>query len=249
MTDLSAIQDDPLVRSILDMSETMDDVEVASLRGMVSNVVQALAPSGELPASEKERHHFRRATAILAAIQRHPDMPANGVTYRGRPEFMTDELLTALREEAGELRRTRALQQNGHLIVVGGESADRFALGDDLRSLVERTSGSVEPTGVASYLYYDVPGSHLAAHVDTDIFSINVNLKLAHDNPMSPPSHLYVFHNDGRTREAIDHQPGEMVITYGDSIVHGRTPVADDETVTLLTVGFQPERWFVPGER
>jgi hypothetical protein len=42
----------------------------------------------------------------------------------------------------------------------------------------------------------------------------------------------------GRT-ECIDLQPGDMLLFYGGSVVHGRTPVAREEAVVVLTAGFR----------
>jgi hypothetical protein len=47
------------------------------------------------------------------------------------------------------------------------------------------------------------------------------------------------FLADGRT-ECVDLQPGEMLLFYGGCVVHGRTPVAREEAVVVLTVGFRP---------
>ena len=35
-------------------------------------------------------------------------------------------------------------------------------------------------------------------------------------------------------------KPGEIMITYGDSIVHGRSQLSVNESIGILTIGFTP---------
>jgi hypothetical protein len=40
--------------------------------------------------------------------------------------------------------------------------------------------------------------------------------------------------------QRVDLQPGEILLFYGGSVVHARTPVAQEEAVAVLTAGFRP---------
>jgi hypothetical protein len=229
--------------ALLSLSRDLPDVELTTLRGILSNVAQSLCPDGRFPEDARARQRFRSALKVLGSVQRHPRMTPNGIVYRGRPDFMTDELLARIQHEARAEVRPRAIWQRGHMLGVGGPLADTIANGPELRALVERTAGPVEATGVASYLFYEEEGAGLQAHVDTCVFSINVNIVLRHESAGRLASHLFVFSVDGKTREEILLEPGETIITFGDSIVHGRAPLAASEVVNNLTIGFQPAFW------
>jgi hypothetical protein len=139
--------------------------------------------------------------------------------------------------------RPRAIWQRGHMLGVGGTLGDRVATGEPLRALVEQCAGPVEATGVASYLFYEDAGSGITAHVDSDIFSINVNIVLRHDDAGRRETVFFLFHTDGKTREEIVLEPGDVIVTFGDSVLHGRSPLAAGEVMTNLTIGFQPASW------
>lgn len=232
-----------LESALLGLSTRMTPVQVASLRGMLSNVVQTLCPEGRFPEDPQQRMRFRNVLKVLGTIQGHARMTPNGVCYRGRPDFMTDDYLAAIQREAAEVVRPRALWQRGHMLGLGGPLADELARSTVLRDLVEEHAGPVVTTEIASYLFYDEEGAGLRAHVDTDVFSLNVNIMLRHDAEKAQKSHLFIFSVDGKTREEVLLSPGEIIITFGDSIVHGRAPLAAGETVSILTIGFQPAVW------
>ncbi len=170
-------------------------------------------------------------------------MTHNGIVYRGRPDFVTDELIAALLAEAREQVRPRAIWQRGHMLGVGGPLGDQIATGEALHALVERHAGPVDATGVASYLFYEEEGAGIPAHIDSDVFSINVNLILHREHTGVQTSRFFLFHTDGRTREEMLLEPGEMVITFGDSVLHGRTLLSEGEVINNYTVGFQPASW------
>lgn len=231
-----------LVNAVVEYSNEIDGVDLACLRGIISNVVQRLCPDGEFPSDPKEKIQFQQAIRMLAPMQGHKNMNANGVCYYDRPSFMSNEYLSILRRESEEIRE-RAIKQRGHYVGVGGHHGDILANSSHLKKIVESAAGPVKPTGVVSYMYYEDEDACLNAHVDTDVFSININIMLQHTDTGTKNSHLYIFTTDGESKEVIQHIPGEMVITYGDSIVHGRAPLASGENVTLLTMGFQPALW------
>jgi hypothetical protein len=170
-------------------------------------------------------------------------MTRNGVLYRGRPDFVTDELLHALRVEARDDVRPRAIWQRGHMLGVGGPLGDALATGPELRALVEEHAGGVDATGIASFLFYEEAGAGIAAHVDTDVFSINVNLILRREDQGVRTSRFFLFDIDGSAREDILLEEGDVCITFGDSVLHGRTPLAPGEVINNLTIGFQPSSW------
>jgi hypothetical protein len=231
-----------MIDAVLDLSHRMRPLERDSLRSIIGDVVQRLSPDGQWPRDPQELRHFRNALQMLSRMQQHEKMTSNGVVYCGRPDFMTDELLAALRRESREVVRPRAFAQPGHLLGVGAPLADEFARSKPLVDLVRRHAGPVEPTGVASFMFYEVEGAGVSTHVDTEVFSLNANLMLRHDYS-GEPSYFYTFSTDGLTLERFVLEPGEMIISFGDSIAHGRSLLGPGEVVNNLTIGFQPDHW------
>lgn len=229
---------------LLSTAATMDTTEKTALATILCSVAQRLCPHGEFPADPAELQYFRDVLHVLARLQNHPRMTPNGVCYFGRPGFMTDDFLEALRKEAVEQVRPKAIAQPGHLIGDCGDLALALANGPELKRIVEQCAGPVDATGVVSYMFYEGEGTGIPAHVDTDVFSLNVNINLFHTREGGPrQSQLFIFKSDGSVKETYFFQPGEMMITFGDSIVHGRSPLVAGESITNLTIGFQPAAW------
>jgi hypothetical protein len=241
---VTEVKADTIAQQLLSSASSMDDAERSAFGALLCGVAQSLSPTGDFPTNPSELQYFRDVLYVLARLQNHPRMTPNGICYFGRPSFMTDELLAALRTESIEKVRPNAIWQPGHYIGACGEIALALANGEDLKMIVENHCGPVDATGVISYMFYDEEGAGIAAHVDTDIFSLNVNINLFHTCTNGQrQSKLFIFHSDGQQREEYLLEPGQMMITFGDSIVHGRTPLVEGEFITNLTIGFQPAAW------
>jgi len=164
-------------------------------------------------------------------------IPFNGVAYFGRPSWVTDDLLGRLQEEA-QKRRMQPLDRTDHFLGCGGALADQTSTSTTLCDFVAQHVGPCQPTGIASYIYYDKPGLGIRPHVDTDVFSVNVMLMLKHQHSdLGEQSATVIFPSDGCTqyyRLAI----GEVMVMYGSSVIHARTLLAEAEQVHLLTFGF-----------
>ncbi|HMI83262.1 MAG TPA: hypothetical protein VK550_04160 [Polyangiaceae bacterium] len=233
---------DGTVDMLLTFADSLSTEERTALRSLMCVITQQVCPAGEFPSDPVQLARFRQALMVLGTIQRHPRMTSNGVIYRGRPAFLTDDFLTALQREANEEVRPRAIWQRGHMLGVSGTLADKLAMSPEMQTLIEQASGPINATGVASYLFYEVEGAGVSAHVDTEVFSINVSIMLRHEG-IHRRSRLFIFNMDGMQREDIELVPGEMIVTFGDSIVHGRSPLAAGELVNIVTFGYQPANW------
>jgi hypothetical protein len=164
-------------------------------------------------------------------------IPINGLVYKGKPSWVTNELLQELQNEAFA-RREKPLDRIDHFLGCGGKCADNLAISTEIISFVSKYSGSVKPTGIASYLYYDKPGLGIRPHVDTDVFSINLMLMLKHEyNPDSDSSATLVFPSNGNT-ESYRLGVGEVMIMFGGAVIHSRSIIGSGENVHLLTIGF-----------
>jgi len=164
-----------------------------------------------------------------------------GLQYKGRPEFLTDELFDELLAESAG-KRDVAIPFDEHYLGAGGRVADQVSTSSELAALVESVVPGAETTGIASYLYYKDAGQGIDPHIDTDIFSLNVLMMLEHRLPADgvTPSALHMHYPDGSS-ERVQLRPGEVVIFLAGTQAHSRTRIATDESVSILTFGFMPK--------
>lgn len=182
---------------------------------------------------------LRATVGCLTRLQPHgARVPSTGILWYGRASWMTDSMLDELRAEA-ESQRPSAILYGRQYLAYGGPQANTLAMSANLVALAEQYAGKVRPTGVASYLYYDAEGLGIDPHVDTDVFALNALIMLRHDVVSTRNSCLSLYPPGGSTVK-LDLAPGEMVLLFADSVVHGRDSVTAGETVHVLTVGMRP---------
>jgi len=208
-------------------------------------LLMGLAASGLSPSFDNTKspdgniRAFEVVSHCLTSFQPYKDrMTKNGIAWRGRPDFMTDELLASLQKEADETRKV-AYAYDNHYVGPGAPIANALALSAELKGLVRLHAGNVQSTGIASYLYYEREGQGIPPHIDTDIFSLNVLLMLKHRGGGARRSCLVVFPSHDYS-ERIDLELGEIVILFAGSVTHAREYMAADEEVGILTFGFHP---------
>jgi hypothetical protein len=172
-----------------------------------------------------------------------------GIQYRGRPPFLTDDLLSALQAEAAMVGPS-APPFDEHYLGCGGPVANQLANSSALADLVTSVVPKAVTTGIASYLFYRDVGQGIIPHIDTDIFSLNVLMMLAHEIPagLAEPSALHMHFADG-TKQRLQLSPGEVVIFLAGTQAHSRTPIQENERVTILTLGFMPAGVYVEDYR
>jgi hypothetical protein len=222
---------------LADLHSSLNPAEQANLKLILGLSAGHLVPERD-PGSVNGRVAVSEALELLCPYE--VDDP-RGAQYRGRPELVTDELLGSLIAEAQEVGAT-AVPFDEHYLGCGGPIADRLATSPELTALVRSVVPGAEPTGIASYLFYKDAGQGIIPHIDTDIFSLNVLLMLAHETPADPvtTSALYMHYPDG-SDERFQLTPGEVVIFLAGTQAHSRTPIAEGERVTILTFGFMPQ--------
>lgn len=164
----------------------------------------------------------------------------HGVQYRGRPDFLTDDLLARLQQDAREIA-PKAVAFDEHYLGYGSATADWLSTSPELADFVSTIVPASLPTGVASLLYYRDAGQGIVPHVDTDIFSLNILLMLDHQYPegLEEPSALQMHYADGEV-ERVQLSAGELVIFLAGTQAHSRSPIVEGENVTILTFGFMP---------
>ncbi|CAL9571721.1 hypothetical protein SUDANB95_04808 [Actinosynnema sp. ALI-1.44] len=165
--------------------------------------------------------------------------PADGYFYRGRPDWLTDDVLKGLVDEAAALRPGAVLLHRQHHAPCG-PVASAFADSADLHALIREHAGPAAPAGRANYLYYDDPGQGIDPHIDHGDFQLNVLLTLDHQAENRSRSHLVLFPHGPEKPLRIDQRPGELVLFWATAVVHARTNVGPGEQVRNIGIGYQP---------
>lgn len=222
---------------LANLHRTLTAAEQANLKLILGLSAGHLVPAKD-PGSQDGRTAVAEALELLCPYE--VDDP-RGVQFRGRPEFLTDELLASLIAESEQVGAT-AVPFDEHYLGCGGPIADKLARSAELAELVTSLVPRAESTGIASYLFYRDEGQGIIPHIDTDIFSLNVLMMLAHEIPPGTPSPsaLYMHFPDG-TEERLQLTSGEVVIFLAGTQAHSRTAITRDERVTILTFGFMPQ--------
>lgn len=226
-----------VAQRLASLHRSLTPAEQANLKLILGLSAGRLVPD-KTPTSENGR---RAVTEALEQLCPYDVADPRGVQYRGHPEFLTDDLLEALISESVTVGAS-AVPFDEHYLGCGGPVADKVATSPELAELVARVVPKAVSTGIASYLFYRDAGQGIIPHIDTDIFSLNVLLMLAHQIPdgLAEPSALYMHFADA-TEQRLQLTPGEVVIFLAGTQAHSRTVIAPGERVTILTFGFMPE--------
>lgn len=221
-----------------ELARTMTPAERACFKVLLGTAAAELMREGLVPEEGVKARALATSVASIKCMQPHwHRVPQNGVVYRGRPEFVTDSLLSDLKAESDALRDS-AVRFHDHLVVSGAPRAREVGFSPELGNLLSSLAGPVQPTSKANYLYYDEPGLGIDPHVDNEEFSLNAILMLRHDY-VADPSALVLFPLRSPS-EKVYLRPGEMIVMFADSIVHARERVAVNERVSIVAFGFSP---------
>jgi hypothetical protein len=168
-----------------------------------------------------------------------PDLLA-GVYYHGRPSWMTDDLLAALRSEAA-VQRPDAVLTKRQFHVAAGPCGSGLARLPEMLSLIAGHAVPVTASGAAaSYLYYERPGDGIDPHLDLDEFDLNTLVLIAHSWQAEAASRLVIFPHGPERRQEFLLAPGELVLFRATGVIHGRSAVAENEMVCTLGIGYKP---------
>lgn len=238
---IDRVDDSILIEKLVEFVSGAETPDFFLIKDLLSTAVSALPVDGTLPSTRAHFHAFRVIQRCLFELRRpaRPALRKNGIIWRGRPRFMTDDLLHALLAEAASLRPGASRQRWGQFTCSKTKVAQRLSEKLEVRSMIRDLVGDIEDLSTAIYLYYDEPGAHVRPHLDGDEFGINMNLMLHHSGGTPATSDLVVYPADGFP-ERIRMAPGELVLMYADCVVHTRSPVSTGEIVQNLAMGFQP---------
>jgi hypothetical protein len=220
------------------LAHTMSDAERATYKLLLGMAAGGLARKRHSAQSETENAAFLTTIRSISRLQPHRHrVPPNGVVYRGRPDFVTDELLGDLQDESARLRQT-AVRFDDHFVVSGAPLAHEVAFSPQLNGLISAHADYVSPTAQANYLYYDDFGLGIDPHIDNESFALNAILMLQHTYEGRPSA--LVLYPPHSVPERILLSAGEMLVLYADSIVHERERVAQNECISIVAFGFYP---------
>lgn len=219
----------------LPASEAESEIAQILLGLAASNLVRG---SGRLSASTDALEAYTVAMEGLRLLQPHRErIPLDGKVWCGSPTFFTGDTLGELQADAAEARQ-RAVELKWRSLAHAGRTATQLAQSPPLLDLVQTHVGKCAPTGRAAYVYFDAPGQGLYPHVDTSKYALTALFVVRHDHRDAPQSTHLHYRADGGA-ERVDLKPGEMLLFFGGSVVHARTPVAQEEAVAVLTIGFR----------
>jgi hypothetical protein len=227
-----------LAEKLTALSGELDEAERANLKLLLGMAAGGLVANGVVPREGVEALAFDAAISSISRLQPHRHrIPRNGIAFRGRPEFLNDELLGKLQAESAALRPT-AFRFDDHFVVSGAPTARNVAFSRELNDFIAAHADHVTPTAKANYLYYDEVGLGIDPHVDNESFALNAILMLEHVW-QSKRSALVVYPPNNEP-ERLYLAPGEMVVMFADSTVHARERMSEGERVRIVGFGFQP---------
>jgi hypothetical protein len=162
----------------------------------------------------------------------------HGLVWKGRPPWMTDALLVALRDESASFRALATAGPGGlHWFTGAGPLARAWAESAMVRDFVEAKLGEELGPACSNFNYYDRAGDAAYPHVDEPEFGLNVLLMLEHVHDGTPSSALWLY-PVGQDPIRIDLVPGELVVFHARSTVHERSALGDHERVRIVSAGF-----------
>jgi hypothetical protein len=208
----------------------------AWLGAVFSRILDALAPNLSYPETPIDQQAFALVLAILGE-RRNPALLADP-----NPVWLEPSLLAQLQAES---RRWLSVSRDSvmHQVYVRSSTAicESLSLNQGLLRWCEEGLGvRLRPTGRVNYIHYYGDQQRCTIHADNpEHYEYNCLIGLLHEAPeQQPPSVLRIFEPDSITDIQIT--PGSAVIFHSSATPHGRTPLAPQEKISLLSVGFQP---------
>lgn len=229
-----------LGRKLVASAGTDDLATFFEFKELLGIAAGGMPNDGTLPSDPATLGGFRLAQACLFELRRgRKNLREDGILYRGRPDFITDEVLRGLQAEMEAQQPTAMRDRWQQHLAPAGPKVQAIVDHPGLRQLVTELVGPVLPRPDATCLFYDHAGAEIRPHVDVDQFCVNANLMIAQSGETcSSDFVLYPVEGDPQRLRFL---PGELLIFYADCIVHARTPIAEGEKVRAVSIGFRPE--------
>lgn len=199
-----------------------------------SEVLATLAPQCRMP------ERGTPARKALIALEEVLSTRRTITPHRITPEWLSANLVEALRREA-EAHRTTPKVRDSWYNGPPGRIAKKLASTTQLKDWIsERIGRGVQDAINAVYIYYDDVGHHIPLHIDyPEAFEYNLLICLDRRPSGGPSATTTLVVADGEAR-SIDLAPGQALLFHSSYTPHGRTPLADGEAITLISLGFSP---------
>jgi hypothetical protein len=224
-----ALARERLLRRLIELANDPASETAAELEWLFGFAPRALAPDTRAPRNPFLREAWQTVLSFCARIH-------SGRLHKlGRLPFLEEDARVALATEAREIRDASPDTR----YVRPGPKGSALALHPGLMSHLARIFGEpVKPSKAANYIYYTRPDDYLVPHRDVSDFALHVLLMIDRRRPSggAEPSALLVYRPDGEV-ERIHLEPGEAVAMEARWIVHAREPLADGESLALLSIG------------
>ncbi len=217
-----------------------DTAAFFQLKELLGIAAGGIPNNGTLPTEPGLLGGFRLAQAALYELrQGRKNLREDGILYKGRPAFMTDDLLQAMQREMEEQQQTAIRDRWQQFLARSGPVVQSVADHPALRAMIDDLVGPVQQHAEITCLFYDAVGAEIRPHVDVDQFSVNANVLVSHTAASRRESEFVLYPVEGEPRR-LHFEPGELILFYADCIVHARTPIAEGEKVRAVSIGFRP---------
>ncbi len=232
MADLSVQAVATLVEKFDRVASSFSKEELASYKLLLGVAAGGLAPQAAAPLDDEKAQAFGAVLRCLSFI--HP----TGIIWQGRIPSVRDDVLSELQAEA-ESSRVRAERADRYLLSAAGPVALSLGQSQEMKDFVETLPVRIEPSGAASYIYYEGEKAGLDPHVDAESYGVNMIFVLKHTNGNNLPASKLVIYEPSGEAKRILLAPGECVVLHASGTVHARENLQAEEKVTLLTLGFE----------
>jgi hypothetical protein len=239
------------------------NTEKFNLSMLRQNEIDSLKYSASILAIKQLENQFHVSTnnykrdifysSLRLILDLHPiteSPPEYGIFFKGESSLINDTVLKNLVNESVEFKPKAVSLENSDTSqsIYQTHSNDTFAgnfgESDEFLKFVEhKCRTDLDRSYITSFLYYDKKGQCSLPHVDNMFTSITALIMLDHHTiENSELSSSSVFYWPGKDKNEIKLRPGELIIFSGISVLHGRTPVLEDERVTCLLFSFKPKK-------
>lgn len=214
------------LRTLVDDLPASDGAAVTELMSVIGGHIFASRRTGRVKTNEHANLY------VLEAFFGTSGPPT--CHHCGRPEWLGDAWLDALRVEARQ-RRQGALRRNRAFVARLGPVATAFAASPEVQSMLRGCALEVRGSGFGTFVYYERPGDGVRPHVDVGQFEYNVLLCLEQD-PRDGTSSLCLCNRSGVVE--VPTHPGDVVVFDAGHRFHGRDPLPPEARVTIASFGF-----------
>ncbi len=232
-----------LIHSLLSQ---LNENEVDALKYRLS--IEAVKLLSDDNIGNVQTARFNQLLTNLVSIHHYRDrIPKYGLVYKGRPDFMTDNLVEKLLQESMQFKADSRKNLDQYIYQVETDNnstyAEQLAGSEQLHQLVNKYAGPSLPSFVTNYLYYNQKDQWSRPHVDNAFTSITVMVGLKQSSKSGSHHQLSssFIYWPNKPKFSYQLQPGEMAIFFGAAVLHGRTKLGEDEDTLSLLMSFRPD--------